>query len=111
MSANRFQSELDDLLGLVAAARKSFNEYKPILTWVQNGQKRTEVLGRAVKVDELGNFHQTFARGVIFTDRQEAIRYAEVTKQVRIDDCLARAKKHGFEIAAERGISTLFVQP
>lgn len=99
MSANRLQSELNDLRGLVASARKSFNEYKPILTWVQNGRKRTEVLGRAVKVDELGNFHQTFARGVIFTDRQEAIRYAEVTKQIRIDNCFARAKRCGLDIS------------
>lgn len=99
MSANRLQSELNDLRGLVASARKSFNEYKPILTWVQNGKKRTEVLAPAVRVDEFGRFHQTFARGVIFTDRQEAIRYAEDTKQVRIDDCFARAKKYGYDIS------------
>lgn len=94
-SAAPFQRELDALRLVSASARKSFTEYKPILVHPSN---RTEVLGRAVVVDELKNFHQTFSRGTIFNNREDAVAYAEATKQLRINDVIARAARYGFEL-------------
>lgn len=90
------QRELDALKLSSASARKSLGEYKPLLERKEGALLRTEILARAAARNIDGN--KTFARGVVFKTREEAIAYAEEIKQVRINDCLRRARKYGIDI-------------
>lgn len=87
------QRELDALKLLTPSARKSLGEYKPLLMRKEGALRWTEVLARAAARNVDGN--KTFARGTVFKTREEAIAYAEEIKQVRIYDCLRRAKLYG----------------
>lgn len=84
-----FEQELAAHRATEPSARKSLGEYKPILQRREGSLVRTEVLARASYPGH------KFARGLMFATREEAVAYAEEVRQQRIDDCIARAKKHG----------------
>lgn len=90
------QRELDAHRATTPSARKSLREYKPLLVRKEGCLVRTEVLARAEPRNIDGN--KTYARGLVFPTRAEAIAYAAEIKQTRIDDCLSRAKKFGIDV-------------
>lgn len=90
------QRELTANRMLVPSARKSLGEYKPILSRNEGVLVRTEVLARAASRNIDGN--KTFARGLVFKTREEAVAFAQEIKQARINDCLRRAERCGIII-------------
>jgi|SRR5687768_4017823 len=93
-----FIKEKEMIAAQVPSARKSLGEFKPVMIYLvgPNKTKRTEVLAMANQHNVDGN--RTYERGWTFQTREEAVKFAEGIKQFRIEECVARAKKYGFDI-------------